>query len=371
MEATWQWYNYILSNVPAGRIPLRINLGETAISLYQGGREGNVFVLPRAPPVEHVSLGTRRKYVTHIAVICDAPHIQPLQEQVLVCNERTIPLKVYAALRASMPANVRLVRQKSAWNNIELFVETIRRLGAILAPFAATYTPIYSFDTAKIHIASRVFNACRRAGMLPHLVAAKMTWALQPFDIRAIRPYRVQIQKEYQRCKLRAANSDVGIKEWLACVCAAIRVVLQRRCWAAAFDSAGLSLNQINVSDDIKVQLGIATLLAISQAQPSTEQLRQCFPQKAKVPTNAVWQACELLIKAPVAPRSMVAKPKALSPLPCVAVGIPLGRLRPPPPAPLTRRSARIAAKAKPMHVAGAAPSGSAAKSGCMRPPFR
>ena len=115
--ATWRWHNFAMRSASSGRTPLRINLDETAICLYQGGRRGNIFLSDGAPAVEHVSLGKRRKYMSHIAVICDVPHIQPLLPQTLVCNERTIPANKYVELRDGMPPNVYLVRQRSAWNN--------------------------------------------------------------------------------------------------------------------------------------------------------------------------------------------------------------------------------------------------------------
>jgi hypothetical protein len=372
-EAAYQWYNYGLSKVPAGRTPLRANLDESSVCLYQGGVAGNIFVSPGIPAVENVSLGKRRRYMSHIAIICDVLHIQEKLPQFLVCNEHTIPAKEYAALRAAMPANVKLVRQRSAWNNTDLFIEVIRQLGAVLQPCAAEYTPIFSFDAAKIHLSPRVFAACRRAGLIPHLVAAKLTWALQPLDLKVFMPYKLQIQKEYQRRRLRSPDGVVDLRGWLESVCSAIRVVLQGRCWAAAFDSAGLCLNQVGVSDRTLRVLGFAARPTVGAAQPSIEQLRTCFPRRTKVPSKAIWRACELLIKPPGAKAKAAAgKAKALPPPPpphgpARPVGVLFGPPRPPPPAPLARRSLRIsaAAKAKAGSAAGVAPP---VKAGVLRP---
>ena len=39
-----QWYSVALPRILAGRMPLHLNVGETAECLYQGGRRGNIFL---------------------------------------------------------------------------------------------------------------------------------------------------------------------------------------------------------------------------------------------------------------------------------------------------------------------------------------
>jgi len=199
--------------VPAGMTPLRINIDETAACLYQGGRRGNIFLSAGVPAVEDVSLGKRRTHMTLIAIICEVDHIQQVIPMLLVCNERTIPEKEYAALKAAMPPNVHLLRQRSAWSSMALTVEIIKLLGVALSPFREQYVLILSCDAAKIHIPAAVFAACRRWGWLPLLVAAKLTYALQPLDIRAFHPFKIHVQKEYQACRLRSPGGVVSLRD--------------------------------------------------------------------------------------------------------------------------------------------------------------
>jgi hypothetical protein len=78
--AVWQWLNYDCAQIPAGKTPLRINLDETAICLYQGEAKGTVFASKRRQRdggvVQRVGLGKRRCYLTHIALICDRSDVQ-------------------------------------------------------------------------------------------------------------------------------------------------------------------------------------------------------------------------------------------------------------------------------------------------------
>ena len=119
----------------------------------------------------------------------------------------------------------------------------IREIHTALAPHASEFMPIFLFDAAKIHINAKVFAQCGRAGVLPCLIPAKMTWLLRPLDIRAFFPFKMVLQKEYQACRIRAAGGVVPIGDWLACVCTAIHTVFQGRCWAPAFDAAGFGPN--------------------------------------------------------------------------------------------------------------------------------
>lgn len=345
--AAFQWYNYLTTCVPAGRTILRINLDETSICLYQGARFGNNFDPNGAAAVQNASLARRRAYMSHVAIICDAPHIQPVLPQVFICNERLFPQAELATLRAGLPKNVHLWRQRSAWNSIALMMAVIRLLRDALAPYMAEFMPIFLFDAAKIHINGKVFAQCGRAGLLPGMVPSKMTFLLQPLDIRGFFPFKVVLQKEYQACRIRAAGGVVPVAEWLACICTAIRTVLQGRCWASAFDAAGFSPNQAGVSARTWAALGRDTALPVGAAQPTLEQLQLCFPKRSKVPSKAIWKACEVAPKVVAVVRR--AKPKAVAalPPPPPPVGHPLGPRRalmaPPPRAPGVRRSARLA----------------------------
>ena len=92
-----------------------------------------------------------------------------------------------------------------------------------------------------------MFAACRRAGLLPLLVAANLTYAIQPIDFRAFHLFKTHVQKAYQVFRLQSAG--VSLRDWLASICTAIIVVLRGRSWARAFDSAGFGANQTWLGD--------------------------------------------------------------------------------------------------------------------------
>jgi hypothetical protein len=49
-QAVWQWYNCCAARVPAGKAPLRINMDETSVCLFQGGGKGTVVFKRRRDP---------------------------------------------------------------------------------------------------------------------------------------------------------------------------------------------------------------------------------------------------------------------------------------------------------------------------------
>ena len=199
------------------------------------------------------------------------------------------------------------------------------------------------------------------------LVAAKLTYALQPLDIRAFHPFKIHVRKEYQACRLRSPGGVVSLRDWLASVCSAICVVMRGRSWSRAFDSAGFGTNQVGISDDIMALLELTRPVVVEAGRPSEEQLRACFPRRSKVPSKAIWLAYHAPAKAPAA-KPKLAGPPPLGP-PGVAVGVRLGpvRLKPPP----LRRSLRLELAKAASHVAATPCSARASAPPLVPPPSR
>ena len=191
--AAWQWWNYLETQVPADKRSLRINLDETCISLFQGGRPGAVFCSKkrhRSEPIEAASLAKRRTCMTHVALICDDPVVQAVLPQFLLGNERTLPIRELAALRASCPPNVHIVRQKSAWNSHLVCARIVRTLRAALEPHMGGYQPVLPLDTVKFHYGQTVLAACRRAGIWVILVPPKINVAATAAGHECVSPFQ-------------------------------------------------------------------------------------------------------------------------------------------------------------------------------------
>ena len=116
-RVAWQWFNYYESKISTGKRMIRMNLDETPICMYMGGSNGCVArkldtQARRTEPRETVERRMKRTYMTHVALLCDEPRLQPVLPQVLVGNPTVFRQRDMIALRSIVPSSVFLVRQK-------------------------------------------------------------------------------------------------------------------------------------------------------------------------------------------------------------------------------------------------------------------
>ena len=248
----WQWWNCAAEHAPAGLELLRINLDETAVCLFQGGGKGTVICRKRrlsGELVQRVKAGAKRTYLTHIALVCDRPELQPLLPQVVIGNEATFRAGDLQTYQAACPRNVHLLRQQSAWSNIRVCLRVIQLLGAALRavqhpPLVRRWQPVLVMDACRLHLHRSVAEACWRQGVCLVIVPAKMTWLLQPLDTHAFRLYKQHLREEWQRARQQTLDGDVTVGQCLGALCSTIRHVLQGHEWARAFDEDGFGQGQ-------------------------------------------------------------------------------------------------------------------------------
>ena len=324
--------------MPAGKVPLRINLDETSICLYQGEGKGTIIAdKKRSRPMQNVSRGKRRCCLTHVAFLCDRPDVQPLLPQVLIGNEATFLVGLLPTLNLERPPSVRLLRQKSAWNCGETCARIIRMLGATLAPYTDAVQPILLLDAVRIHTTPQVLAACNAMKIWPVLVPAKLTWLLQPLDTDAFLPFKRRLRAAYQDACARSADGTLTTRQFLPCVYDAVNGVLSGRCWETTFEQNGFGSNQTNISPYVMRQLQIDAPPSILAVRPTLPQLVCCFPKRTKVPTAALWRQFD---RVPTATPAPSAPSSSHLPAPASAV-VPALR------EPRTRAEHRRAAKAE------------------------
>ncbi len=328
-HAAWQWWNFCDGRVPHGKSALRINLDETSVCIFQGDQKGNIFVStkrPRQEPVQKVSQGKRRCCFTHIGVICDRPDLQPLLPQVIIGSEWAFKAGDMGALTVASPQNVHLVRQKSAWNNVEVMRRVVRLLAEAVRPYTHEVQPILFVDASRIHLADSVIAACASAKIWLIVIPAKTTWLLQPCDTHAFQAYKACLKKCYQDARIRSGAVDLDAAQFLPCVYQAILQVLQGKVWSEAFDKDGFGQEQREISSFIKEMLDHNGAVHVSSVMPTQEQLRLCFPARAKVSTTALLRP--FLPPRRVLPRSFGARVAARPAPPGPVVAEPRTRLQ-------------------------------------------
>ena len=316
-------------------------MDETSVCVFQGAGKGVIFVDKKrrrdSEPVQAVPSAKRRCCMTHVAFICDRSDLQPLLPQVVIANEHTFTATGLAALQASCPANVKLVRQKSAWNNSGLCATIIGWLGEALALHLDGLQPLLLFDAVGLHTTPAVMRAFHASGIWPILVPARTTWLLQPLDTDAFVRYKAHLRERYQKARVANQSADLTIEQFIQCLCDTIKGVLQGRRWAAAFDRDGFGKAQSEVSTFVKKQLAIEgdAPLRLPATQPTMGQLAWCFPRNRKVPEAALWRPLQ-----PPAPKALPSAPASSSAGPPALPGPSVGLAR-------TRLQQRLAESAK------------------------
>jgi hypothetical protein len=309
---------------------LRINLDETAICLYQGGGKGNVFLHKKdhgaEAAVERVSRGKRRTFLTHVAFVCDNAAIQAVLPQIVIGNEATLPAAALEALRSACPSNVRLVRQKSSWNDSRLCAIIVRILAFALRPFRDWFQPLLLLDAVRLHFAQVVLNACNNCGIWLLLIPAKTTWLLQPLDTHVFQSFKAFLRGAYQKARVDAGRCDLSLAEFLLCLYRAIKAVLEDRHWGDAFTKNGFGCCQLEVREYIKRQIQIEGPVEVSASRPSLVQLQSVFPRRTVVPEASLWRPFNPAPKAkaaagPMLPAALVAAKGKASPGPAPRLG--------------------------------------------------
>ena len=140
----WQWFHFLLGQVPPGRPVLRLNLDETSVRFWYEPRLGLRRPTGQAPRVSfarQASRGQLRRAFSHIAIICDDASLQPHLPQVLLVNERTVTAEQHRRWTSLSGCNAKLWRGKSAWINDKIFAKVVRELGKVLRVRARGHQP--------------------------------------------------------------------------------------------------------------------------------------------------------------------------------------------------------------------------------------
>ena len=184
--ASWQWFRFLLAQVPLDRKPLILNLDETSIRFWYEPRLGlRARARDRVPgraPARQASRGLLRKAFTHIAVICDDSALQPLLPQVILVNERTCTIRNLQDWKPLPGCKAEVFRHKSAWINNAKFADVLRRIGEALKTHAPDRQAIMLMDAHTSHFSKEALVEASAQGIWPCIIPACTTSILQPLD---------------------------------------------------------------------------------------------------------------------------------------------------------------------------------------------
>ena len=135
-------------------------------------------------------------------------------------------------------------------------------------------------------------------------------------DTHAFNAYKIHLQKAYQEERIRTLDGAVGVAALVRSVCAGIHHVLEAKSWTEAFDYNGFRAVQGNVGRNAFAALQATEPLNIPATRPTDEELKECFPKRAKVASARLWRMLEAAPVAPPLPPPPLPPPPIAGPLP-------------------------------------------------------
>ena len=235
-SAFFKWVNAAIADAPAGRPPLLINMDETALGYHFAGLRGTILrqrADSSAAPLDRASLSDVRGHVSYLASICDDVTVQDLLPQVLLGNEHRFTKQVLHSMEGKCPSNVKLWRQKSAWNSHATMRRYVCLLAKNLGVLLQQRYVILLVDTASVHIHMSIYKLARQRGLRLVYVPAKMTRWLQPCDTHLFAAFKRTLTDNWRRKKSEIINGCVDTETWLHVILSTIREIVQAD-WAHA-----------------------------------------------------------------------------------------------------------------------------------------
>ena len=277
--AAWQCWSHLTSNVQPGKRVLKLSVDETSVAYWDTKKQkGNVAVSRRAARGK-ATTRQLRMHLTHIAVICDDPEIQPHLPQILLVAGAILPLGIVDDICAILPSNVEVWRAKSGWVNSRIFKRVVERIAEALEPYKATHQAILQLDVFAPHYDIGVLKAAASSGLWVSFIPAKLTWLLQVLDVFTFAKYKEHLRSLFAKERSLAPNGEVSILSWIRIICDTIQSVLHGSSWGPCFERNGFSEHLAAVRPAIWAHTGLTLeATALSVRRPTWEQLRAIFP---------------------------------------------------------------------------------------------
>ena len=103
--ASWQWFNWLLAQLPPNKQPLLLNMDETACRLFYDPAKGVLaselvaLAARRGRVTSSVTTAQTRSVLSLVALLCNDSSIQPRLPQYILGNEHVLQTSVLGQLR--------------------------------------------------------------------------------------------------------------------------------------------------------------------------------------------------------------------------------------------------------------------------------
>ena len=237
----WRHADWLESKVPDGRVPVWVNLDETAVNYSYHSAKGLVSSLAwRKKPQLLVPKRDRRGTITHIALISNVTRVQEHLPQVLVANKRRLSRSLLAQLDVAKPDNVWIFRRASSWNTTDIMQWIIQMIGHVFRTKLAGlgFQPILLLDAASVHTAQSVIRTARLQHVFLAPIPPACTAFVQPLDVYTFARYKRFLEDQFREHRM-VRTGPVSVHEWFKLLFRACDW-LRSEPWHVAFSLSGL-----------------------------------------------------------------------------------------------------------------------------------
>jgi hypothetical protein len=197
-----------------------INLDETALPMYVGGRAGNVHAQGRTGQRQFAtkaSLHERRAHCTLVALVCNNVDLQKKLPQFLLPNT-TGTKRVWARAVEDLgdDPQLQVLRDTSGWVNTKKFQVILKILSQVCKKEVPTKRIVLVMDCAPAHIAPAVLQAARLRGLRPLLIPSRLTHLLQVLDFGVFAGFKRAFHDAHINRVLGMADGMSTLPDWIA-----------------------------------------------------------------------------------------------------------------------------------------------------------
>ena len=187
----------------------------------------------------HATRHSMRAQVTHVALICNDPTVQPLLPQVVIGDSSTLTVGLQRELEECSPENVHVWRLGSHWVDVAVLQSIIRATAAVVRALSPPRRCVLLMDCCPVHLKTEVLQTIRACGVSLILVPAKFTWLLQPLDTHVFNAYKRSLRKQWSRMRMESQEGIINMRQWWLNLATHVHNFMVSQSWEATFEQTG------------------------------------------------------------------------------------------------------------------------------------
>ena len=238
---------------------------------------------PGLSSARQASRSAQRKVLTHVAIICNDPSLQPLLPQIILANKHVVTAKSCREWKPLPGCRADLWRNNSAWINNEVFADIVKKLGEVLKAHAPDRQAILLMDARSCHFCQMALAAATFHNIWVCIIPASTTGMLQPLDTHVFARFKMFLRTRLHQVMLTGPNRDLNVEEVLDTLMQSMKGVLQRHKWNPTFCQNGFG-EQFEVREHLLIMMQWSSPPPIVASMSSYEQFKHCFPKRRFIP---------------------------------------------------------------------------------------